>query len=560
MTDKDPITSRIAIQVNNASVDRAILQNLLEVVIDQNVYLPDFFTLRLSDPGLELSDHPPFDLTSKVKIEAEDRQGDMQPLLEGEVTALEPAFNEGMIAELTVQGYDVSHRLYRETKSKAYLNKKDSDLAAEIAQAAGLQAVVDPTKIVYEHIYQCNQSDLSFLMQRAWRIGYECFVAGKKLYFRKPPGGAVSLDLTWGEDLLSFRPRITLAEQVDEVVVKGWDAQNQKAIVGRAQQGGLYAKNGESKDGAAWAHGFGTGKQVIVDLPVVSQAEADALAKARLDEISGAFLEAEGVAIRRPEIQAGRMVNLKSLGKRFSGTYRVTAARHVYTITEGFVTHFTVRGARAGLLSEEPDHQAGLPRWPGMVIGVVTDTDDPNNWGRVKVKFPWMSEDASSAWSRVISAGAGKDAGLFVTPEVGDEVAVIFEHGDFNRPFVIGGLWNGQAPPPAEGKSAARGEKPLVRVWRSRKGHRIAVYDNSAKKIEIVTNDGRSITLDDSNKTITLKTSGVTLTLQDSQISIETKAEISLKAGSNLKLEANGNIDIQANGQVTVKGATINLN
>lgn len=549
MPDAQPLTSRVTIKVNNAPVERAIMQKLLEVVIDQNVYLPDFFTLRFSDPGLELADRCPFDLTSVVKIEAENRQGEKVKLLEGEVTALEPSFNAGMIAELTVQGYDVSHRLYREPKSKAHLNKKDSDLATEVAQAAGLQAVVDSTRTVYEHIYQSNQTDLAFLMQRAWRIGYECFVAEKKLYFRKPPGGAASLDLTWGEDMLSFKPRITLAEQVDEVVVKGWDVQNQKAIVGRAQGGSLYAKNGEIKDGAAWAHGFCAGKRIIVDQPVASQAEADILAAARLDEISGAFLEAEGVALRRPEIQAGRLVNLKSLGKRFSGVYRVSAARHVYT-AEGFITHFIVRGARAGLLADQINHSAPVERWPGLVVGQVTDSDDPNHWGRVKVKFPWMSDDASTAWARVIGIGAGQEAGLFIMPDVGDEVAVSFEHGDFNRPFVIGGLWNGKLKPPPETSSAGPGEKPLVRAWRSRQGHAITMYDNQ-KKIEIKTDGGHTITLDDQNRSVVIASEG--------EFRITVKRDITIEGQANLKVTTNGNLSLEARGSLDLKGSQVNI-
>jgi uncharacterized protein len=111
-------------------------------------------------------------------------------LIKGEITALEPVFGEGMVAELVVRGFDKSHRLYRETKSRAFLNKKDSDLAQEIAQAVGLSVQVDATSTVYDHIYQHNQSDLAFLMQRAWRIGYECFVEDGQLYFRKPPNGS----------------------------------------------------------------------------------------------------------------------------------------------------------------------------------------------------------------------------------------------------------------------------------------------------------------------------------------------------------------------------------
>lgn len=564
MPAPDPVTSRVTIKVNNTSLDRTAMQKLIEIVIDQNVYLPDFFTLRFADPGLELVDACPFDLTSVVKIEAENQKGNPVLLLEGEVTALEPSFNEGMIAELAVQGYDVSHRLYRETKSKAYLNKKDSDLAVEIAQAAGLQAVVDPTKTVYEHIYQHNQSDLAFLMQRAWRIGYECFVAEKKLHFSKPAGGAASLEMTWGDDLLSFRPRVTLAEQVDEVIVKGWDVQNQKAIVGRAQKGSLYAKNGETKDGAAWAHSFGSGKMVVVDQPVTSQAEADILAAARLDDISGSFIEAEGVAFRRPELQAGKTVILKSLGKRFSGVYRITAARHVYT-ADGFVTHFTVRGARAGLLAEQIINQPPVEHWPGVVVGQVTDTDDPNNWGRVKVKFPWMSDDASSAWARVIGIGAGNEAGLFVMPGVGDEVAVTFEYGDFNRPFLIGGLWNGKLKPPPETTAAAAGEKPLVRAWRSRQGHSITMYDNK-KRLEIKTNGGHTITLDDQNRSVVISSQGEFRITVKRDITIEGQANLTIRANSNLSLEARGSLDlkgsqinIEGQAQATLKGGMVSI-
>jgi phage protein D/phage baseplate assembly protein gpV len=549
MPVQDPITSRVTIKVNNTSLDRTVIQKLLEAVVDQNVYLPDFFTLRFSDPGLELADQCPFDLTTVVKIEAEDQQGNSISLVEGEVTAIEPSFNEGMIAEFAVQGYDASHRLFRETKSKAHQNKKDSDLATEIAQAYGLRAIIDPTKTVYEHIFQHNQTDLAFLMQRAWRIGYECFVSEKKLYFRKPLGNAASLDLTWGDDLLSFKPRVTLAEQVDEVVVKGWDVQNQKAFVGRAQKGSLYVRNGESKDGGTWAHGFGNGKTVIIDQPVTSQAEADILAAARLDEISGAFIEAEGVAFRRPELQAGRIVNLKSLGKRFSGVYRITSARHLYT-SEGLVTHFVVRGARSGLLAEQINHQPPMERWPGVVIGKVTDTDDPDQWGRVKVKFPWMSDDASSAWARVIGIGAGNEAGFFVIPDVDDEVAVIFEFGNFDRPFVIGGLWNGKQKPPPETAAAGTGEKPLVRVMRSRKGHSIAIYDNQ-EKIDIKTNGGHTITLNDQDRSVIICSEG--------QFCITVKQDITIEGRANMTISTNGNLNVEAKGSLELKGKRVSI-
>ena len=191
------------------------------------------FLLRFLDPGLELLDHGPFDLTKEVEVLAQKADGTPVSLIKGEITALEPQYGEGMIAELLIRGYDKSHRLYRESKSKAFLNIKDSDLAGQIAGNAGLSSQIDATTTVYDHLYQHNQTDLEFLMQRAWRIGYECFVADGKLYFRKPPRGSASVTLTWGDNLLSFSIRASLAEQVDEVMVKGWDPSSMQPIVGQ---------------------------------------------------------------------------------------------------------------------------------------------------------------------------------------------------------------------------------------------------------------------------------------------------------------------------------------
>jgi phage protein D/phage baseplate assembly protein gpV len=553
MTERFQLASQISIKLDGTQIQRPVLGKLMSAVVDQHSHLPDLFTIRLHDPGLELLDDGPFDLTKEVEIAAEKQDGEETVLIKGEITALEPDFGEDMISELVVRGYDRSHRLYRETKSVAYLNKKDSDLASEIAQATGLEAEVDTTRTVYDHIFQHNQSDLNFLMQRAWRIGYECFVDQGKLYFRRPPSGGSGVTLMWGQDLLSFRPRMTLAEQVDQVVVKGWDVERQAAIVGCAEQGNLYPDVGESRDGANWAGAFGTGKLVILDQPVVSQAEADTLASARLDEISGAFIEAVGVAFRRPDIKAGRMVTLEALGTRFSGTYLVTSATHTYT-DQGLKTTFTVRGSRTGLLTEQFLHKRPLDRWPGVVAAVVTNTDDPQDWGRVKVKFPWMADDAESDWARVMGLGAGPEAGFCAIPEVDDEVLVTFAHGDFSQPFVLGGVWNGQHALPPEGAGAASGEKPLVRTWHSRSGHWIAMYDDADNKTEVVTAGGHRLVLDDANRKISIASSGgLTIEMDDgsSKIKVESGNEIQVTATGNMKLEASGNLDL--------KGAQLNL-
>ena len=119
----------------------------------------------------------------------------------------------------------------------------------------------------------------------------------------------------------------------------------------------------------------------------------------------------------------------------------------------------------------------------------------------MKLTFPWLSDDYVSDWARTVHAGAGKDRGFFVLPEVGDEVLVAFEQGDIRRPYVVGGLFNGvDTPKPGpiddvDGGSGAINRRSLV----SRRGHRIDLLDQDGRKegIALATGDGKhTFTLD----------------------------------------------------------------
>jgi uncharacterized protein involved in type VI secretion and phage assembly len=123
-------------------------------------------------------------------------------------------------------------------------------------------------------------------------------------------------------------------------------------------------------------------------------------------------------------------------------------------------------------------------RMYGVVVGVVTNTDDPDSLARVKVSYPWMGDDAESPWARVVTPMAGGDRGMVFRPEVGDEVLVVFEHGDVRFPYVIGAVWNGVDGPPQH--RGADGDNN-VRMIRSRSGHEILLDDTSgSEKIVIV--------------------------------------------------------------------------
>lgn len=195
----------------------------------------------------------------------------------------------------------------------------------------------------------------------------------------------------------------------------------------------------------------------------------------------------------------------------------------------------------------------------GVVIGVVTNIKDPDNLGRVRVRFPWLSEDDESEWARVATLMAGKERGSVFLPEVDDEVLVAFEHGDMRRPFVIGALWNGVDILPPE---FANDGKNNVRLIRSRSGHIIKLDDtDGAERIEVTDKTNKnSIVIDSKQNTITITTDkDLVLKAPQGKISLIAK-ELELKSSAAVKVEAGSEMTVKASATMNLKGATININ
>lgn len=197
-------------------------------------------------------------------------------------------------------------------------------------------------------------------------------------------------------------------------------------------------------------------------------------------------------------------------------------------------------------------------RIPGVMIGVVTNNQDPDNLGRVKVKFPALSDADESFWARMATPMAGNDRGFYCLPEVDDEVLVAFEQGDVRFPYIVGALWNGQDHPPASNEDG----KNNVRMLKSRSGHVIRLTDEDGKEaIEIIDKSEKNkLVINTAENTITITADkDIIFSAAKGIITLEAK-EIQLKSSSSTKIEASAGMDIKASGTLNVKGATINLN
>ena len=215
-------------------------------------------------------------------------------------------------------------------------------------------------------------------------------------------------------------------------------------------------------------------------------------------------------------------------------------------------------------LSDDRENRSKARSIHGVAIGIISNAKDPQGIGRVKLQFPWLSEDNESDWAKVASFMAGKDRGGFFLPEVGDEVLVAFEHGDINSPYVIGALWSGEDKPPETNMDG----KNNIRKIRSRSGHEIIFDDNDSgqkEKLEIRTNSGHSIILDDATGQEKIefmdKTGSNKISIDSTQNSIEIESAMQLKIKSNVvEIEGTTALSLKSNAVLTIEGLPVKIN
>ncbi len=121
----------------------------------------------------------------------------------------------------------------------------------------------------------------------------------------------------------------------------------------------------------------------------------------------------------------------------------------------------------------------------GLVTARVVDHNDPRKMGRVKIQYDWL-ESGETGWVRMTTPHAGGDRGFMFMPEVGDEVLVAFEHGDPERPYVVGCLWNGVDQAPHTEFWGGDIETNDVKRIVTKSGHRIQLSDKEGQEAIVI--------------------------------------------------------------------------
>lgn len=575
------------VSVEGKDVDPTVAARLVDVLVDCQLRMPDRVSLRYFDFQRTLMDGGAFPIGKplKVVLGAAERN-ESATVFDGLITGLEPEFTRRGVT-LVVHGLDRAQLLQRTPRTATYQKMSYGQIATQLATDAGLSPADISPGLLLPFVQQSNETDWDFLWRLALEVDYQLTVSGSRLSFSAAAKLQAKVTrLIWGESLLAFRPRVSGVQQAQSVTVRGWDPASASAVEASAGAPPSESRIGVSREQVL--AGMGATQATVVDHPVMSQEHASSIATSLAAQLASICVEGEGTAQGSPGLAVGAQARIEKVGSAFSGVYAITGVRHRYRARTGYRTDFSIRGrADRSLLG-----LTRAPQRPGwrrrIAVGVVTDKDDPEKLGRVRVRYPTLGKDNAGWWARVLAPGSGGGRGFFSLPQVGDEVLLAFEHESDQHPYVLGSLFNGPGAPGAV-------VQPDGAFTLATPSH---VSIDAAKRAEITTKEAFTLTAAGSARLTTkpppagaaapsgaeggssagggpmggegsqakapagaiqIDAKGALSLNGDTDASISSGAAATLSAKSGLSISGGQRVQIEADGTISISGATISI-
>lgn len=530
------------VKVQGLTMEADVKQAVISLSYDNNLDQADMFQIQLNNADMRFTDSALFSVGKDVEIHM-GYVGNLKPMMLGDIVSVQPSFPESGASTITITGYDRSHRLRHNQKTRSFHYTMANLIAAQIAAENLLIPVIDPVAEPLETITQ-NGSDMNFLQQLARRTFFETYVHWDKLYFRFPRPQTEAVYLEWGKNLASFNPRLSTSGQVGLISLQDYDQKLAQTIVGLVpviatdfNLDSIVDRMGDTIIDQLTL--FGT--KCMSDETVRSFPDALTFAKSVLEEILEGMFEGSGSTIGIPELRAGEMIDVSGIGKRFSGKYRLRKVTHIID-GGGYRSNFEVTQRSSNnvmqlfrkVVDEKPSPNK-KKKVDAPVVGTVLNNIDPEGLGRVQIKYPWLCGNVISAWARVLQP----DIGTYFMPDNGADVLVSFEKGDFDRPIITGSFWNVQKTPPE-----APTPTNYKRVIQGRTGHKFSIDDTPGNGgIILETSGGAKINLD-VNGNVTIDATSEMSVTSTGDLSLNSQANINIEATGNIKIKSGGNLDL----------------
>lgn len=524
--------------------------------------------LPLKDAKLEtFKEQAEKDLGKKAVIRinfAPERPDSHDFSFKGVVTHAAFSRSQGGTPEIALSGSSVTCLLDDASINRSFTEKPLEKIVEEVCQDSKSKPVdfaleVQPAyQASLPFTVQYEESNFHFLGRLAARYGEWFYFDGEKLHFGKPSAQQEE-SLMFGGNLFSFDIGLQMERKAFEL--RHYDHVKSEALKANEDSGKKTGLEGDAlgKIPLKESDALLAERSLVMIGASPDQADLDQRATGMKAASATRSVVLRGVSDntrltvgKKVKVQ-GPKTEMEKGGALDYGTFLITS-----------ISHSSGNGNYQNQFEAIPADVAMIPMLSGLrqavcdpQVAKVTDVDDPDKLGRVKVQFLWQQGTSeTSPWIRVIQPHASDGFGGYAIPETGEEVMVDFEFNDPEQPYVVGSMYNGKAKP----DQAWATPKNETRAFRTKSGNEIIIIDKSGKEsIQVRNKDGRNevvMTLG-GEPTLTVKTEGK-LTLEAKTIEMKCQ-QLDIEAKAGAKLNASGAIEIKSDSQLKAGAAQVTL-
>ncbi len=544
--------------------------------IDQSLFIHHSFELEVPFDELENPDELFFhqahqDVCGKsisFAFEPVLEKGSFDFAFKGIVTEVALKNTSAMVNVFVLKGYSPTILMEDYQTRKTFIDQNISQITETVLgnyPRNMLRRQLDPkhsAKLPY--VVQYDETNFAFLSRLAAEYGEWLYYNGKELLLGDHASAeAVDFEVN---GIQTCHMSIALRPSQFKLAAYNY-AQNEQYVSASADQSidGLGKFSSFALDESEKL--FGQASERILAKPFQSQREVDEVAKTRKAVGANFLVDFRGSG-ESPDFMVGSVLDVSGVRpkkdgqtKDSFGKYRVTEIVHEVDGSGNYCNHFKAI----------PESAAYPPANPEVVHPVahsdlarVTDNDDPEKLGRVKVEFLWPSEGKESVWIRVGHPYTGEGKGMIFTPEVEAQVMIAYQDKCPEMPYVATSLYHKQS-----GEDYTTQDNMLKQIL-FRGGNMVSFLDdpNGNKQQITISNfdkqDKASLVISFAdNGQIELQTQGNILLTADQDISLKAK-NISLEAQEKMnleamefKLKANKTIEQEAVTSLKLKGMEI---
>ncbi len=493
--------------------------------------------------------------------------------------------NDAFSGELTISANSFDVFLTSKVHCRSFEDVKLSELVSNLLRdyPSNLfeKKMISPVSDqLLPYVVQYNETNFEFVCRLAKTYGEWIVISGdNKFYFGEPPDHAVGV--LHGKDLLDISYSLNINNL--DFHYKSYDYFNEKLVEKNAS---FYKPNLEgllNTSSNASEEVFDQEDSLYFNQPLTQTNAGKDIENAiqidkkgrvsRLNLISGSSDNCEitlGTVVKVDSF----IVNQGKTSTVHMGDFRIISIMHNCDESGNYYNTFE---AVPHNLESPPQTNPWLFPLTETQSAVVTDTNDPDGLGRIRVRFFWQTEKDQTPWLRIVTPYAGKNKGFYFVPEIGEEVLIGFENANAQKPYVIGSHFTGKSKP-----DDWKSDKNFLKALRTKSGHTIEFNDENGKETitihdkdkvntilfsshskELVMECKGDLKINAQNIQITaekdfnLDVKGKILVSSQKETEVSAVGNVKLKSNKNIAVEAMSNLNAKANSKTEISGTTL---